>query len=306
MVSDQQDLVFTDAIPTQARWSEILRSCVPDIDVMDPQALDPVDMDGKCVNPHEAVKEALTTKTVGARANPTPSTGGTVPRSLDQLDSGNGTHDSAKVSATICSSVDSVKKVTAKGTLGKDMDVGYDPLVQSVDPSVQESDYKYEGIGAPVETIEASCHELRQGLPILSSIEGKCTNPLIRSIHPDEQGSNLKSGGIRVPLDTGTGLNPTHLGVGMVKGIKGHRRVGFHIGNKEPTSGTARTDGVTPRVTPSATRYENLGRPVRHGGQILDLQSDSGEAMGLEINHAQLGSLEGSRQLNHVQQYIVK
>ena len=29
---------------------------------MDPQALDPVDMDGKCVNPHEAVKEALPTK----------------------------------------------------------------------------------------------------------------------------------------------------------------------------------------------------------------------------------------------------
>ena len=46
---------------------------------MDPQALDPVDMDGKCVNPHEAVKEALTTKTVGARVNPTPSTGETVP-----------------------------------------------------------------------------------------------------------------------------------------------------------------------------------------------------------------------------------
>ena len=43
---------------------------------MDPQALDPVDMDGKCVNPHEAVKEALTTKTVGARANPTPSARG--------------------------------------------------------------------------------------------------------------------------------------------------------------------------------------------------------------------------------------
>ena len=50
---------------------------------MDPQALDPVDMDDKCVNPHEAVKEALTTKTAGARANPTPSTGGTVPRSPD-------------------------------------------------------------------------------------------------------------------------------------------------------------------------------------------------------------------------------
>ena len=50
---------------------------------MDPQALDPVDMDGKCVNPHEAVKEALTTKTAGARANPTSSTGGTVPRSPD-------------------------------------------------------------------------------------------------------------------------------------------------------------------------------------------------------------------------------
>ena len=63
---------------------------------MDPQALDPVDMDSKCVNPHEAVKEALTTKTAGARANPTPSTGGTVPRSPDQLGSGNGTHDSAK------------------------------------------------------------------------------------------------------------------------------------------------------------------------------------------------------------------
>ena len=42
------------------------RSCVPDIDVIDPQTLDPVDMDGKCVNPHEAVKEALTTKTAGA------------------------------------------------------------------------------------------------------------------------------------------------------------------------------------------------------------------------------------------------
>ena len=140
---------------------------------MDPQALDPVDMDGKWVNPHETVKEALTTKTARARANPTPSAGGTVPRSPDQLGSGNGTHDSAKVSATVCSSVDSVKKVPTKGMLGKDMDVGYDSLVRSVDPGVQESDYKYEGIEAPVETIEAGGHELRQGLPILSSIEGK-------------------------------------------------------------------------------------------------------------------------------------
>ena len=56
-----------------------------------------------------------------------------------------------------------------------------------------------------------------------------------------------------------------------------------------------------PGVPPSAAGYENLGRPVRHGGQILDLQSDSGEAMGLEINHAQLGSQEGGGQLNHVQ-----
>ena len=129
--------------------------------------------------------------------------------------------------------MDSVKKVPAKGTSGKDMDVRYDPLVRSVDPGVQESDYKYEGIGAPVGTIEAGGHEFRQGLLILSSIEGKCTDPLIRSIQPDEQGSNLKSGGIRAPLDTGTGLNPTHLGVGMGKGIKGGRGVGFHRGNKE-------------------------------------------------------------------------
>ena len=235
------------------------RSCVPDIDVIDPQSLDPVDMDGKCVNPHEAVKEALTTKTAGARANPTPSARGTVPRSPNLLGSGNGTHDSTKVSATVCSSVDSVKKVPAKETSGKDMDVGYDPLVRSVDPGVQESDYKYEGIGAPVETIEASGHELRQGLPILSSIEGKCTDPLIRSIQPDEQGSNLKSGGIGAPLDTGTELNPAHLGVGMGKGIKGDRGVGFHRENKEPASGTARTDGVTPGVLPSTAGYENLG-----------------------------------------------
>ena len=61
---------------------------------MDPQALDLVDMGGKCVNPHEAVKEALTTKTAGARANPTPSAGGSVPRSPDLLGSGNGTHNS--------------------------------------------------------------------------------------------------------------------------------------------------------------------------------------------------------------------
>ena len=273
---------------------------------MDPQALDPVDMDGKCVNPHEAVKEALTTKTAGARANPTPSAGGTVPRSPYLFGSGNGTHDSAKVSATVCSNVDSVKKVPAKGTSRKDMDVGYDPLVRSVDPGVQESDYKYEGIGAPVETIEAGGHELRQGLPILSSIKGKCTDPLIRSIQHDEQGSNLKFGGIGAPLDTGTGLNPAHLGVGMGKGIKGDRGVGFHRGNKEPASGTAKIDGVTPGVPLSAVGYENLGRPVRHGGQILDLQSGSDEAMGLEINHAQLGSQEGGGQLNHVQQYIVK
>ena len=92
----------------------------------------------------------------------------------------------------------------------------------------------------------------------------------------------------------------------MGKGIKGDCGVGFHGGNKEPTSGTARTDGVTPGVPPSAARYENLGRPVRHGGQILDLQSGSGEAMGLEINHAQLGSREGGGQLNRVQQYIAK
>ena len=82
--------------------------------------------------------------------------------------------------------------------------------------------------------------------------------------------------------------------------------MGFHRGNKEPASGTARTDCVTPGVTPSAAGYENLGRPIRHGGQILDLQSGSGEAMGLEINHAQLGSQEGGGQLNHMQQYIAK
>ena len=92
----------------------------------------------------------------------------------------------------------------------------------------------------------------------------------------------------------------------MGKGIKGDREVGFHRGNKEPTSGTTRTDGVMPGVTPSAAGYENLSRPVRHGGQILDLQSSSGEAMSLEINHAQLGSQEGGGQLNHVQQYIAK
>ena len=50
---------------------------------MGPQVLDPADMDGKCVNPHKAVKEALTTNTAGARANPKSSTGGTVPRSPD-------------------------------------------------------------------------------------------------------------------------------------------------------------------------------------------------------------------------------
>ena len=87
----------------------------------------------------------------------------------------------------------------------------------------------------------------------------------------------------------------------MGKGIKGDRGVGFHRGNKEPTSGAARTDGVTPGVPPSAAGYENLGRPVRHGRQILDLQSGSGEAMGLEINHVHLGSQEGGGQLNHVQ-----
>ena len=57
---------------------------------------DQVALDDKCVNPHEAVKEALTTKMAGTRANPMPSKG-TVPRSPDQLGSGNGTHDSAKV-----------------------------------------------------------------------------------------------------------------------------------------------------------------------------------------------------------------
>ena len=138
------------------------------------------------MNPHEAVKEALMTKTAGARSNPTPLARGTVPRSPDFLGSGNGTHDSAKVSATVYSSVDNVKKVSAKGTSGKDMDVGYDPVVRSVDPGVQESDYKYECIGAPMQTIEAGGHDLRQGLPILSSIEGKCMDPLIRSIQPDE------------------------------------------------------------------------------------------------------------------------
>ena len=83
------------------------------------------------MNPHETVKEALTTKTTRARANPTPSAGGTVPRSPYLLDSGNGTHNNSMVSATVCSSVDSVKKEPAKGTSGKDMDVGYDPLVRS-------------------------------------------------------------------------------------------------------------------------------------------------------------------------------
>ena len=70
----------------------------------------------------------------------------------------------------------------------------------------------------------------------MSSIEGKCTDPLIRSIQPDEQGSNLKSWGIGAPLDTGIGLNPAHLGVGMSKGIKSDHGVGFHRGNKEPTN----------------------------------------------------------------------
>ena len=115
-----------------------------------------------------------------------------------------------------------------------------------------------------METIEAGGHELRQGLPILSSVEGKCMDPLIQSIQPDEQGSNLKSGGIGAPLDIGTRLNPAHLGVGMGKGIKGDHGVGFHRGNKESAFGTDRTDGVTSGVTPLAVGYENLGRPIRH------------------------------------------
>ena len=69
----------------------------------------------------------------------------------------------------------------------------------------------------------------------------------------------------------------------MGKGIKGDRGVGFHRGNKESASGTARTDGVTPGVPLSAAGHENLGRPIRHGGQILDLQSSSGEAMVLKL-----------------------
>ena len=117
----------------------------------------------------------------------------------------------------------------------------------------------------------------------MSSIEGKCTDPLIRSIQPDEQGSNLKSGGIGARLDTGTTLNPAHLSVGMGKGIKGDRGVGFHRENKEPASGTTRTDGVTPGVPLSAAGYENLSRPVRHGGQILDLQSGSGKLWVLKL-----------------------
>ena len=110
-------------------------------------------------------------------------------------------------------------------------------------------------------------------------------DPLIRSIQPDEQGSNLKSGGIEAPLDTGTGLNSTHLGVSMGKCIKGDRGVGFHRGNKEPASGTARTDGVTPGVPSSTAGYEYLGRPVRHGGQILDLQSGSDEVTPWYFTH---------------------
>ena len=61
----------------------------------------------------------------------------------------------------------------------------------------------------------------------------------------------------------------------MGKGIKDDRGVGFHRGNKEPASGTARTDGVTSGVPPSAARYENLGRLVQHGGQILGADSGS-------------------------------
>ena len=44
-------------------------------------------------------------------------------------------------------------------------------------------------------------------------------------------------GVLGAPLDTGTELNPAHLGVGMGKGIKGHRGVGFHRGNKKPHLG---------------------------------------------------------------------
>ena len=61
----------------------------------------------------------------------------------------------------------------------------------------------------------------------------------------------------------------------MGKGIKGDRGVGFHRGNKEPASMTAITDDVMPGVPPSAARYENLGRLVRHGGQILGADSGS-------------------------------
>ena len=53
---------------------------------------------------------------------------------------------------------------------------------------------------AHVETIKAGGHEIRQGLPIFSSIEGKCTDPLTRSIQPDEQGFNLKSWGYWGPF----------------------------------------------------------------------------------------------------------
>ena len=50
-----------------------------------------------------------------------------------------------------------MKKVPTKGTSRKDMDVRYDPLVGSVDPGVQESDYKYEGIGVVAMSLDKIC-----------------------------------------------------------------------------------------------------------------------------------------------------
>ena len=71
--------------------------------------------------------------------------------------------------------------------------------------------------------------------------------------------------------------------VGMVKGVKADRWVGFQVGDRAPASGTSTSDGVEPGMSTSIAGYDPLGRSVRHGGQNLDLQSGSEEAMGIEI-----------------------
>ena len=113
----------------------------------------------------------------------------------------------------------------------------------------------------------------------LGSLKGTIALAIAASSEAGVRTESASNAGFSGMLKAGSEPRGPDPVVGMGKGVKGGRWFGSHVCDKTPTPGTSRLDSVAIGLSIAIAGYDSVGCPVRHGGQIPDLQSGSGEVL---------------------------